>query len=221
MKKIILLSSLLLSNALVFSQLNFGLKTGIGSNFGTNNIKNSKPGDYYLNTYASSMSNVLNSGVFARIGIHKYYIQPELLYQSGQVNYTMEFLDIRSQTVKFNKSANISTLDMPLLVGYKIKETKTTNFRVFAGPKLRFNTGSILSTTYFHTLGTTTSNDLQADITPVKIGLETGIGFEYLMFCIDISYNFIKDINLTKLSSKTIDKTQANAFIISLGLKLH
>jgi hypothetical protein len=137
----------------------------------------------------------------------------------GKKNYTITIKDAATNNVSFDKLVNVSTLDVPLLLGYKLLDLKLVNLRVFAGPKLRFNAGSSLSYSNLTTGGPVTQADLTKDVKAAQVGLEAGAGIDVLMFTLDARYNLIGDMYQTKLNSLTIDNIPANTFVISLGWK--
>jgi hypothetical protein len=219
MKKMIFTAVLLLSVTLGYAQLNFGIKAGYNSSLGMNNLSSVTTGSYNLNSVSSELANGFHAGVFARIGFNKIYFQPEFLYSMGKKNYTITFKDAATNNVSFDKLVNVSTLDVPLLLGYKLLDLKLVNLRVFAGPKLRFNAGSSLSYSNLTTGGPVTQADLTKDVKAAQVGLEAGAGIDVLMFTLDARYNLIGDMYQTKLNSLTIDNIPANTFVISLGWK--
>ena len=219
MKKVIISAVFLLSVTASFAQFNFGIKAGYTSSLGVNNLGSVTSGAYNLNSVNSDLSNGFQAGVFARFGFKKLYFQPEFLYDMGKKNYTMTIQDAQSNNIQFNKRVNISTLEVPLLLGYKLLDLKLVNLRTFAGPKLRFNAGSSLDYNNLSSGGSVTQDQLIKDIKAAQLGLEAGVGIDFLMFTLDARYNVIKDMYQTKLSSVTIDNLQANTFVISLGWK--
>jgi hypothetical protein len=219
MKKVIISAVFLLSVTASFAQFNFGIKAGYTSSLGVNNLGSVTSGAYNLNSVNSDLSNGFQAGVFARFGFKKLYFQPEFLYDMGKKNYTMTIQDAQSNNIQFNKRVNISTLEVPLLLGYKLLDLKLVNLRAFAGPKLRFNAGSSLDYSNLSSGGSVTQDQLIKDVKAAQLGLEAGVGIDFLMFTLDARYNVIKDMYQTKLSSVTIDNLQANTFVISLGWK--
>jgi len=201
------------------SKMEIGIKAAYNTSLSMNNTNNQIPNTYSLKT-ATESSNIYNLGAFARINFNKFYLQPEILFSVGQRNYALTLFDNHMQTIDFNKTATINTLDIPLLFGYKIWNSKTTNFRVFAGPKLRLNAGSSVEHTIFQTYGTTNAKDLKTAITPTQWGLETGLGLDFSAFTLDVRYNLIEDMHHTQLNSHTIDNLSANALVVSLGWKI-
>lgn len=222
MKKIIFVAVLLLSVSFANAQLNFGIKAGYNSSLGMNNLNSVKTGEYNLNSVSSEIANGFHMGAFVRIGFQNIYFQPELLYSMGKKDYTITFEDMAQNNAKvtFDKSVNISTVDVPLLLGYKLLDLKLVNLRVFAGPKLRFNAGSTLSYSNLSNGGSVTPANLEKDVKAAQVGLEAGVGVDVLMFTLDARYNLIGDMYQTKLDSKTLDNIPANTFVISLGWKI-
>jgi hypothetical protein len=223
MKKMIFTAVLLLSVTLGYAQLNFGIKAGYTSSLGLGNLSSVTSGSYNLNSVQSELSNNFQAGVFARIGFKKLYFQPELLYAMGKKNYTVTFQDLQNQgnNITYDKLVSISTVDVPLLLGYKLLDLKLVNVRAFAGPKLRFNAGSTLD---FQNIknsdgSVVTLPNLEKDVKAAQLGLEAGVGVDVLMFTLDARYNLIGDMYQTKLTSLNVDNLPISNFVISLGWK--
>lgn len=220
MKKLIFGAVLLLSVSLTYAQVNFGIKAGYNSSLNMNNLGTVTSGTYNLNSVKSELSNGFQAGVFVRLNFNKTYFQPEFLYNMGKKDYTMTLQDAQSNNVQFDKRVSISTLEVPLLLGYKLVDLKVFNLRAFAGPKLRFNAGSSLDYSNLSSGGTVTQDQLVKDIKAAQLGLEAGVGVDVLMFTLDARYTLIKDMYQTKISSLSVDNIPANTFVISLGWKL-
>ena len=219
MKKLILAAVLLLIVSVANAQLDFGIKAGYNSSLGMNNLGSITNGSYNLNSVKSELANGFHAGVFARIGIKKVYFEPELLYAMGKKDYSVSFQDASNTTVSYDKHVTIGTVDVPLLLGYKLIDLKIINLRVFAGPKLRFNAGSTLD--YSNIVGGGFNvSDLQKDVKAAQIGLEGGFGVDVLMLALDFRYNLINDMYQTKLNNLNIDNSPSNTFVISLGWKI-
>ena len=222
MKKTIIASVLLLTVTFAYAQVNFGIKASYNSSLSMNNLNSVTSGSYNLNSVNSELSNGFQAGVFARFGFNKLYFQPEFLYNMGKKTDKISFQANSNNSIvtTFNKNVTVSTLDVPLLLGYKLLDLKVVNLRAFAGPKLRFNAGSSLDYSNLTTGGSVTQDQLEKDIKAAQLGLEAGVGVDVLMFTLDARLNLIKDMYQTKLNSTTIDNIRANTFVISLGWKL-
>jgi len=222
MKKIIFVAVLLLLVSSTFAQLNFGIKAGYNSSLSFSNINSVVDGKYNLNSIKNEMWNNFQGGVFARIGLgKKLYFQPELLYNMQKTNYTVSLQDAVNKNVTYDKLVNISTCDIPLLIGYKILDLKVANVRAFVGPKLRFDAGSQLDFSNLvkpaGSASTITLDGLKQDVLKSKIGLEIGAGVDLLMLTLDVRYNLIGDMYNPKINDYNLP---SNTFIVSLGWKL-
>lgn len=220
MKKLIISAVLLLFVSFTYAQLNFGIKAGYNSSLGINDLGSVTNGTYNYKSAKAELSNGFQAGVFLRMGFSKLYFQPELLYAMGKKDYNMTVNDANNNiTGTFNKNVTVSTVDVPLLLGYKLLDlNKIANIRVFAGPKLRFNAGSSLD--YNNISNGINVNDLQKDVKAAQLGLEAGFGVDVLMLTLDFRYQVINDMYQTKIADLTIDKIPANTFVISLGWKI-
>jgi len=220
MKKVIITAAILLCVSFANAQINFGIKAGYNSSLGANDLGSITNGSYNLKSVNSEYKNGFQAGVFLRLSASKLYFQPELLYAMGKKDYTMTVMNSDNTVAgTFDKNVKVSTVDVPLLLGYKVLDLKVANLRVFAGPKLRFNAGSTLDFKNV-TGGNFNTADLQQDVKAAQLGLEAGFGVDVLMLTLDFRYQVINDMYQTKLKDLTIDKIPANTFVISLGWKI-
>jgi hypothetical protein len=129
MRKLLLLTLVVLLSVPAFSQIKFGLKAGIGSTTvptyniasGTNNIEAVKSADIGF-----------HFGAFLRLSLLGIYLQPELIFASNKYDYnvtTVSGTDPLSQT--YNR------LQIPVLVGFKLGP-----LRINAGPAASIQIGS-------------------------------------------------------------------------------
>ena len=218
MRKFIFTAVLLLSVTLGYAQFNFGVKAGYTSSLSLSNLGSVTNGSYNLNSVQGEMWNNFHGGIFARVGFGKIYFQPELLYAIGKKNYQLTPKDaITGVTV--DKFVTISTVDVPLLLGYKLLDFKVVNLRAFAGPKLRLNAGSPLAFENLSAIGGASADKLEATVKAAQVGLEAGVGVDVLMFTLDARYNLIGDMYTTKINSLSLSNMPVSNFVISLGYK--
>ena len=222
MKKSILAAILLLSISTTYAQLNLGIKAGYTSSLGLGSLASAAGGGYDLKDASSELSNNFHAGVFARVGMLGFYFQPELLYAMGKNNYEITFEDVNTKAmVEYDKIVTVSTVDIPLLLGYKILDLKVISARIYAGPKLRFNAGSSLAFENVVAGGSgITEGSLKKDVKSAQVGLEAGFGVDVLMFTLDARYNLIGDMYTTKVGTSTLDNIPVSTFVISVGYKL-
>ena len=217
--KIMLIALFFSITSLAHSQLNFGIKAGYNSSLSLSNMSSVSNGSYDLNSVKSEMWNNFHVGVFGRAFISSFFIQPEVLYSVNKKEYEITIQDVNNQDVKLDKFLDISTVDIPLLLGLRVVNLDVVNLRVFAGPKFRLLTGSTLE---FKNIsgGNFNPNVLVTDIKKAKVGLELGAGIDILPFVIEARYNIIDNMDETKLGDVKIANLPASTFIISIGFKL-
>jgi len=129
MKKLGILSLLILLTVPGFSQIKFGIKAG---------AETTTVPSYQLGNGAATIEALKNAswgyhaGIFLRIGIGPVYIQPEAVFASTSFDYNVTNVTLSElRTQKFNK------LNVPLLLGLKLGP-----FRVNAGPAASVMIGS-------------------------------------------------------------------------------
>ena len=217
MKRLIFAAVLLLSFTMANAQFNFGLKAGYNSSLNFEDISAVQSGDYNLDDVKSELASGFHAGAFARVFINKLYIQPEVLYSLQKKDYQITLQDISNNTVSVDKFVTFNTIDVPLLVGYKLLDLKVANLRAFAGPKFRLNAGSQISFKNLTEGANIVTEALKGEFKDSQIGLEAGAGIDVLMFALDFRFNLINDVYQANWATKP--DLNSN-FIISLAWKI-
>jgi hypothetical protein len=213
MKKIIFLFFLLFFSAgVTFGQFNFGLKVGYNAS--------------KLNTSLDSIKSSFNSGfhfgAFFRFGIgKKAYIQPEAYYtfQGGIFENSL-----KDAVDNWKQKVTVGTLDIPVLIGFKIIDMKIMNWRVLAGPMVSFVVNSKVQDVSL------TGPIENSDITKLNWYVQAGTGVDVLFLTLDIRYQaglnqMIKSAQFEDSSGNTTGQTYNlnatnNMWVVSLGFKL-
>jgi len=196
MKKHFILLVLLLSSALVFGQFNIGPKVGYNaSKFSTD-----------LDTVTSTFKSGFQIGVFVRIG-KKFYLQPELYYTTQGGVFS-------GNTTNWEQKVNLSSLDLPVLVGFKLINAKVVNLRILGGPLASFVVNKSVKDA-----GGIPGPIENADINSVNWAVQLGAGLDVLFFTLDVRYqiglnNVIKEIENSTINSKN------SVWIVGLGFKI-
>lgn len=212
MKKLVLSLLLLCSVTFAYSQLpNFGIKLGYNSSMSINDL--SYNGQDFKDDFFGNM----HFGVFGRINLKKFYIQPELLYCMQTKNYTVTASNDGSEG-SMRYDYKMRAIDIPILAGYKILDLKLINLRAFAGPKFRLDAGSSLKLKELDF----DLDDLKDAKKSAKVGLEAGIGLDALMFTFDIRYNLVGNLAEAtwKDAGSTIKGIPSSTFLFTLGWKI-
>ncbi|WP_337967038.1 porin family protein [uncultured Flavobacterium sp.] len=136
-------------------------------------------------------------GAMGRFDFKRFYIQNEILYSEKSSK-------IEKTSLSASKNAKWRSLEMPLLIGYKVIDLSTLNVRVFGGGVYSYVLDENISSL----------NQLKNSYTKFNksnIGYQVGAGVEMWKFTLDLVYqgglnNISKDFN-----SKT------NSFNVSVG----
>lgn len=169
--------------------LHIGFKAG--ANF--SNLSLSKNG---LN---SKYSPGYHAGVFTRADLSKFYIQAELLYATKRSK-------IETNTLG-NKQVKWNSIEVPVLLGYKLLQGEALNLRVFGGG------------VYSYVINDKTSVLRNVEQSFQKfdksnIGYQAGAGVDFGRLSFDVKYEGA----LTKISKEF--KARPNSFQASIGFMI-
>lgn len=215
MKKLLFISTFMLCTSIAFAEFNFGVKAGYTSSIGIGNFKEDING-YNMGSIKNDIANGFHAGVLFRMG-KRVYFQPELLYNMQKNDYQFTINDIT-----YDKKITFSTIDLPLLAGVKLFDLKIINMRLVAGPKVRFNAGSLSE---FKDPNGNILPGIEDQFRKASFGLETGVGIElFNLLNVDVRYNLIqnitKDIRLNNVGEEIKNSAYdpLNTFLVSLGI---
>lgn len=118
------------------STVSFGVKGGFNSTmmfvdaFNIGGIKVSDPQNNYKVGYFAS--------AFMRIHIKRHFIQPEVSYNINQTSVYVDMLPDNVEVIQENALAKtkMTSLDFPLLYGYKFVDKHPYGMALFVGPKI-------------------------------------------------------------------------------------
>lgn len=221
MKRIIFSTVFLFCLAITYAQFNFGVKAGYNSSLSLSNLSSVSDGTYNLDNVKGEMWNNFQAGLFARVFIKKFYIQPELLYSVQKKEYNMLDVLINNTETNVETFMNISNVEIPIFIGYKLLDLKIANLRVFAGPKFILDAGSSLEYQNI-TSEEVTAAGLFEEFKKSQVDLEVGAGIDVLMFALDARVNLVQDIAGKFNSAADLSTIQVptSTFVISLAWKL-
>ncbi|MDE5422064.1 PorT family protein [Ancylomarina sp. DW003] len=196
MKKLLLVAAICLFSSALFAQLSSPISLGIHGGVVSTKV------DTDLSGIKESAENGMMLGAFARININKWYIQPELNYVKRKSSITQEVPVIG--TVK----ADIETksLDIPILLGYKLVKLPMFKLRAFAGPVASFNIDDKIKSTL--------DDAADADFKNAVWNGKVGAGVDVWKLTLDVDYEF----GLTDVSSEFLKKNKM--VNVTLGFRL-
>ncbi|MCX6250134.1 MAG: porin family protein [Bacteroidetes bacterium] len=201
MKKVILFVLLVSSVSIMYGQLSFGPKIGYTASKLTTNVDSVK----------TQFKSGFLFGAFLRFG-HKLYLQPELYYTTHGGSFQKDSLG-----KSWTENITIGSLDIPVLIGFKILNTDFFNLRVLAGPVASFVVNKKITNT-----GDVIGPIQKASISNANWYIQAGAGVDVWMFTLDIRYQLglNKMIKEVSYDGKSVNfNTSNNVWVISLGFK--
>ena len=209
MRKTILTFALMTLVLATFAQLPFaiGIKGGINSTKITTD--NYSGQGVTFNDFRSDAKSGFNIGAFARLGT-KIYLQPELLYcvkNSQSSNST--------GTATTSQSVKLKTIQVPILLGFKLIDLKLASIRAFTGPAMSIPMNSS-SVNYDSVSGKIfDTKNYKNNIWDWQLGAGVDVG----MITLDCRYEW----GLSNTSGGNVNKVgfvnKGNTLTFSLGFK--
>jgi hypothetical protein len=199
MKKFSILLVFALTTTTMFGQLKFGPKIGFNASRLTTSLG-------YVKTQFKAG---FQFGAFVRIG-NRVYLQPELYYTSEGGVFEND-----STGKGWKQTVTLGSLDIPVLIGFKIINTELVNLRVFAGPEASFVVNKNISDL---------AGPIQkADLRDANWYIQAGAGVDVWMFTLDIRYQvgLNKVITEVRYDGSSLNfNTANNVWVVSLGFKI-
>jgi len=192
-----------------------GLKAGVNMNSLSSDIS-----DY---EQAAKMGFV--GGLFFRIG-DKVHVQPEGYFslRRGEIKAGLSKLDPAdpSKSVDVTQEMTLSTLDVPILIGYKILDPPAMNIRLQAGPVVSMVLNKKFDLTFDNGIESEEihAQAIEEGYKDANWGFQAGAGVDFLFLTVDVRY----ELGLTKIYDHTdaaydLGNLKNNAFFVSVGWK--
>lgn len=214
MKKITFFLSFLFISSVAFSQLGFGIKGAFTMSSLSTDISD----------YSEAAQSGYQLGAFVRIG-KKLHLQPEAYFTMKGGDLAANVADPLDplETVEVKQAMTLNTIDIPLLIGYKIFDPPTLNVRLQAGPVLSMVMNKKFDVTLDGVeLPEDQTQNLEDEFKDANWGLQFGAGVDVLFLTVDVRY----EMGLTDIYEKS-DATNVdygslknNLFVVSVGWKI-
>jgi len=203
MKKILIITTVFFYSATMLAQVNVGIKAGLNTFNLQDEVFESNFDDF---TFAVKEAQYgFHAGIFLRAKLGPIQLQPEVVFNSDNVDYTFDQGGL-GQTIVNQK---YRAIDIPVLVG-----TKIGPIRLLAGPVAHYNLESISSLE--EQVQTSTFSD------ELTLGLQVGAGFDIKK----LTFDFRFETNQSKLGESLSIGGQEIAFsqnrnrlVASIGYK--
>lgn len=211
MKKQIIIGLLLVIPALTYAQgpISFGPKIGWNSSQISTNYED----------YLSQMKNGVQGGLFFSIYMDKLYVQPEAYFslRRGTLNTFIGDASNVNGTLDVSQSFSITTVDIPMLLGFKLIDLKLVRLRVWGGPVASY----VLNKEYsLHLNGENKTDKVSKDDFKDAVwGFQVGAGLDVLFLTFDIGYEFALEEFMNISSMDNMGLTN-NMFYVSMGWRI-
>ena len=229
MKKLSITLLILLLSVPAFSQfLRFGIKAGAESSTAPKYdvLTSMSYSEAIARNLWNSIATVKNSswgfhgGIFTRINIQTFYVQPEVVFTSNSFDYTIGIMDWSSDSYykHWIKSQKFNRLSIPVLVGAKVGP-----LRFNAGPSATIQLSPKFLIDYSEYMGLGNTPNFDDLYKEVAWGFQAGLGIDILKkLTFDIRYagslgkKFGDTVTIFSSNSIKLDHSQ-KSFLVSLG----
>lgn len=202
---ILLFSIIALSSS---AQVAFGIKAGFVTSLGFEedwsaiNIDNLK--------MKNDQAYGFDVGLMLRAG-YRFYAQIETNYHFvSSLAEIGQSIEDKWNGAPIQQEITQHSINVPIMAGVKLVETKNFNLRLMVGPTFNFNLGE--------------DGDLQTEMVDSQkricsIGLDCGLGMDVWVFSIDARYRLIQPSYEYKINEVALNSSPINSFEVSLGWK--
>ncbi len=209
MKKLLVFVLTVFISLPVISQINFGVKLGVNtSSITMADAKTITSGSTsYLVEKAKGANYGIHGGLFLRVKISKFYIQPEVLLATGSNEYTVTNVGTQIDSIKVQ---NFNKLEIPVMLGFKF------------GP-VRINAGPSASLMLNSPADLIKDPDFKTMYSNMSFGYQAGVGLDLLnKLTIDLRYGgslkkYQNSIETAVGEEVNLDD-RPNSFLLSVGI---
>lgn len=236
-KTFVMMAALLMMGSVAFAGGGFGISLGPKVGYQTAKLS------YQRDDIKTGFANHFTVGLFGRVEIGGFYVQPEALWFKSSNAFTLNTnldhdFNIGDITVPTGAdltfTLNAMNIQVPILLGYKFDIVDNLlAIRAQAGPTLNFTIPQ--QTLVTKAVGSSEAAEIDKqsfDTKSVAFGLQAGLGVDVLRrITLDINYNFgiskvfgAEIINNTEwgqyIDTNNISDAHTNLFMVTIGFKL-
>jgi len=191
------------------AQVKFGVRGGLSStDLKPGNFIFTNPDDLEAFTLSTKEAKYgYHLGIFLQAGGEKIFIQPEILFNSSSVDYSLES-GMAGELVTNVFNETYQNIDIPIMLGFKLGP-----LRLQGGPVGHVHIDSSSELTDFQ--------GYEEKFKPFTYGYQTGIGLDFWKFVIDVKYegNFSKfGDHFTFFGSQYNFDNRPGRIVASLGI---
>ncbi len=201
-KLLILIFAIVFISRVAYSQTEMGLKIGLSSyDLPKDNYTDSK--DIKLSIEDASYG--FQFGMYARIGLLGFYIQPEIDFNSNRVQYRIHDLD-NVDTLNSIRTSTYRNIDIPVLF-----MVNPSIFRFYAGPVGHYLIDDVSDFTR--------KDKIKEILNNLKYGYQAGVGISLKRITLDLRYegSISKRVKTFEIDGKEFSLDDSNSrYIFSI-----
>ena len=209
MKKYFIIAAMALVSLSASAQVAFGIKAGFVTSLG-----------FEQNWSAINFDNLkiktdqaygFNAGLMLRVG-YRFYGQIEANYNFvTSLNSIGQAVEDTWNGVPTEQQLTEQSINIPVMAGVKLVETKNFNLRLMVGPTFNFNIGKN---------GAIQASGVDSELKTCSFGLDCGIGMDIWVFSLDARYRLVQPGYAYKVEDMVLNTSPINSFEVSLGWKI-
>ena len=169
--------------------------------------------------YVAELKNGFQGGLFISIYMDKMYLQPEAYFsiKRGAIDMTIDDPFGSNTSMEMKQNFNLATIDLPIILGFKLLDLKLARLRVWGGPVASF----ILNKNYILSLDGFDESDRisKDDFKDATWAVQFGAGLDLLFLTFDVGYEFGL-AHFAELSSFDDLDYRNNLFFCSIGWRI-
>jgi hypothetical protein len=197
-------TAMLFTSGHTHAEIGFGIKAGYNASKLSASIDSIK----------SSINSGFHAGVFMRIG-KRVHLQPELYYTFSGATFETSGINTVND---WKQEITVGTLDIPVLIGFTIIESKLLKWRIDVGPEVSFLVNSKVENVTL--AGPIEKSDMQT----TNWFIQAGTGIDVWFLTLDVRYqaglnSLIGDVTGNDGTVYPVN-TKGNSFVVSLGFKI-
>lgn len=209
MKKYVVIAALALCSLTASAQVAFGIKAGFVTSLGFEqdwsamNFENLK--------IKTDQAYGFDAGLMLRVG-YRFYGQLEANYHFvTSLNSIGQSIEDKWNGVPSEQHLTQQSINIPVMAGVKLVETKNFNLRLMVGPTFNFNIGPD---------GAIKAEGVDSELKTCSFGLDCGLGIDVWVFSIDARYRLVQPGYAYKVQDMALNTNPINSFEVSLGWKI-
>jgi hypothetical protein len=169
--------------------------------------------------YDNQLKDGFQGGFFAGLSIKKFYVQPEAYFSFERGALQTSFGDPLNpgSPISISQTVNLFSVDIPLLLGYKLIDLRLLRLRIWAGPVVSY----ILTKQYGLSINgfDQPSRIVADDFKNSTWSAQVGAGIDFLKLTFDVGYD-IGLQNFLAISSLNNFGLRNNVFYCSVGWRI-